>query len=124
MCQLRFVQSVAMSYSHLRRYDGLNSYGIQMHHQHGLSPSMTSLKRSRHKPTRRYILIELVVRVMLTFTLTVEQFLIIGPIVQYSFLGVMLLVTLLCVRIRRYRKRNLPERLSREPVQETSHTSV
>jgi hypothetical protein len=69
-------------------------------------------------------LIELVVRVILTFTLTIEQFLVIGPIVQYSFLGVLLLGTLLYARIRRYRKRNLPERLPREPVQETSNTSV
>jgi hypothetical protein len=69
-------------------------------------------------------LIELVLRLILTFTLTVEQFLIIGPIVQYSFLGVMLLGTLLYARIRRYRKRKLSERLSQQPVQETSRTSV
>ena len=70
------------------------------------------------------LLIELVVRIILTFTLTVDQFLVIGPIVQYSFLGVMLLMPLLFARIRRSRKRKLPERLSQQPVQETSQTSV
>jgi len=69
-------------------------------------------------------LIELVLRLILTFTLTVEQFLIIGPIVQYSFLGAMLLGTLLFVRIRRYGKRNLPKQLPEQPKQETSRTSV
>jgi len=70
------------------------------------------------------LLIELVVRLILTFNLTVEQFLVIGPIVQYSFLGVLLLMTILCARIRRSRRRKSPERLSQQPVQETSHTSV
>jgi len=70
------------------------------------------------------LLIELVVRIILTFTLTIEQFLVIGLIVQYSFLVVMVLVTLLFARIRRSRKRKLPEQLSQQPVQETSQTSV
>ena len=68
------------------------------------------------------LLIELLVRITLVFTLTVDQFLAIGPIVQYSFLGVMLLATLLFLRIRRSRKRKLLEQLSQQPMQEISHT--
>lgn len=51
------------------------------------------------------LLLEVVVNSLLVFTLTIEQFMVISPIVRYGLLGGMLPGTLLFARIRRARSK-------------------
>jgi len=70
------------------------------------------------------LLIELVVRVTLAFTLTINQFLLISSILSYGFLGVLLLLTLVFARIRRNRQRRALEQLPEQQTRETSRTPI
>jgi len=67
------------------------------------------------------LLLECGVQVILAFTLTVEQFLVIHPIVHYSFLGVLLLWAFLFARIRRSRKHKVREGAPNEPANEPTY---
>jgi hypothetical protein len=64
------------------------------------------------------LLLECVVRVTLALTLSIEQFLVISPIVRYAFLGVLLLWAFLFARIRRARRHQPPEETVRQQVDE------
>ncbi len=70
------------------------------------------------------LLIELVVRVTLAFTLTINRFLLISSILSYGFLGVLLLLTLVFARIRRNRQRRALEQLPEQQTRETSRTPI
>ncbi len=70
------------------------------------------------------LLLEFAVRLFLAFTLPVEQFLVISPIVRYGFLGLILLCLLLSVRQRRRRQKQKLERSPQQQAQEASHTPI
>src|SRR6266571_5991046 len=68
------------------------------------------------------LLLELVVRMILVYTLTVDQFLAASSILGYGFLGVLLLLTFLFAKIYRSRQRQALEQVSEQQIQENSHT--
>jgi len=68
--------------------------------------------------------LELVIRIMLVYTLTVEQVLIGSPFLRFGFLGGMLLLTLLFARRLRSRRREASDESSSPQEQEASHTPI
>jgi hypothetical protein len=70
------------------------------------------------------LLLELVVRLILVYTLTVDQFLAVNSILRYGFLGVLLLLTFLFAKIYRNRQRQALEQVAEQQTQKTSQTPV
>ncbi|HEX6554387.1 MAG TPA: VC0807 family protein [Ktedonobacteraceae bacterium] len=70
------------------------------------------------------LLLELVVRLILVYTLTVSQFLVVSSILRYGFLGVLLLLTLLFAKIHRRRQKQALGKVAEQQTQETFHTPV
>jgi hypothetical protein len=70
------------------------------------------------------LLLEFVMRLLLVFTLPVEQFLLISSIVRYGILGLMLLCLFLFIRLCRSRQEQMLERSPQQQAQETSHTPI
>jgi hypothetical protein len=64
------------------------------------------------------LLLECGVQVLLALTLTVEQVLLISPIVRYGVLAILLLWAILLARRRRSRRSSIPERASSKPEDE------
>lgn len=58
----------------------------------------------------------LVVSILLTYTLTVQQFVLIGPIIQYSIFGTLILLSQIIGILRRYKKHRLEQ--SQQQTQE------
>lgn len=70
------------------------------------------------------LLLELVIRLILVYTLTVSQFLAVSPLLRYGFLGVLLLLTLLFAQIHRRRQKQALGQVAEQQTQETFHTPV
>jgi hypothetical protein len=70
------------------------------------------------------LLLECVARVALALTVSVEQFLVISPIVRYGFLGGLLLWAILFARIHNRKQQKQRERVTKPNAHETSHSSV
>jgi hypothetical protein len=70
------------------------------------------------------LLLEFVVRIILVYTLTIEQFLLVSSLLRYGFLGVLLLLTLLFANIQRRRQGHALEQEASQQTQETSGTPV
>ena len=68
---------------------------------------------------RTGLFLALVVNVVLVYTLTVQQFMLIGPIVQYSIFGGLILGTQVFSRIRRHRKSNTHEQSQQQTLEDS-----
>jgi hypothetical protein len=62
------------------------------------------------------LLLECGVRVILALNVSIEQFLVLSPIVRYGFLGALALWTFLYMRVRRGRQRTPLDEAPRQPV--------
>lgn len=66
------------------------------------------------------LLLECILRIVLALRLPAAQFLLVSPIVRYGILGILALVTLLMVRMRRARYREAKELASQAQLEETT----
>lgn len=104
----------------------------------GSTPAPQSQQLSEYKPgagTRSLLhtitavwgvglLLECVARVILVYTLSTDQFLVISPIVRYGFLGLLVLWAILHARIRRRRQPQPQESFVEQEAQKIPHHSA